>query len=439
MGNVKAQKKAAAAPPKKKASPTPVPDSAERRVEYVKLSDVVPADRNPKTHDIGEIQNSLRRAGFGEAPMRDDRTGKLVAGHGRLEALTKMKEAGEPPPSGVRIVGDEWAMPVQVGWASKNDREAEAYLLASNETTTRGGWDTKELSNVLRDLARESDGLLGTGFSGQAFDNLMKGLAPTPQEEKDKDEVPEVDAKDVYVQRGEIYRLGDHLIMCGSSVEATDVNQLMGKDLARMMLTDPPWNVAYEGKTKKKLTISNDDLGEDFAGFLALFCVESARVLEPGALVYVVMSTSEWPTVDRALRAGGFRWSDTIIWNKDSLVLSRGDYHKKYEPIWYGWKDGAARLKELKDRTQSNVWDVDRPTRSADHPTTKPVALLERALWNSSNARDVVYEPFSGSGSTLMACETTGRLCRAMELEPRFVQVAIERWQKYTGRAAEKL
>lgn len=159
---------------------------------------------------------------------------------------------------------------------------------------------------------------------------------------------------------------------------------------------------------------------------------------KPGAAIYMAMSAQEWPTIDRALRETGFHWSSTIIWSKDTLVLSRKDYHTQYEPIWYGWSGDGARLHPLRDRKQSDLRNIPRPKRSDEHPTMKPVELIARALRNSSSRKALVFEPFSGSGSTLIACEVTGRVCRAIELDPAYVQVAIERWERFTGRRHAK-
>jgi DNA modification methylase len=155
-------------------------------------------------------------------------------------------------------------------------------------------------------------------------------------------------------------------------------------------------------------------------------------------MLYLAMSAQEWPTIHGALTAAGFHWSSTIIWAKDSLVLSRKDYHTQYEPIWYGWNGEGPRLHPLEDRQQSDLWQIPRPKRSEEHPTMKPVELVERSITNSSTSGELVFEPFSGSGTTILACEKSGRRCRAIELEPKYVQVAIERWQSFTGRNAER-
>lgn len=401
------------------------------------IEDLQPAARNPKKHASQQVQKSIGRFGFTEPIVLDERTMRLVAGHGRREALLEMQKAGQEAPEGVRVEDGKWMAPVLRGWSSRSDTEAEAYLLASNRLTELGGWEETSLAQILAEL-EEMDALDGVGFDNDYITKLLDEAAPKVGA-TDPDDVPEVpEGKAVYVRAGDIYILGEHRIICGSSTERADVDRVMGGELASICWTDPPWNVAYgeANGSDKHTAIANDDLGDAFPGFCAAFCGEISRVLRQGAPVYMAMSAQEWPTIHGALVSMGMHWSSTIIWVKDSLVLSRKDYHTQYEPIWYGWKEGAARLVELEDRTQSDVWNIDRPKKSDEHPTMKPVELIVRSLKNSSKRGDIVFEPFSGSGSTLMACEQTGRRCRAIELEPKYVQVAIERWEAFTGKKA---
>jgi DNA modification methylase len=180
--------------------------------------------------------------------------------------------------------------------------------------------------------------------------------------------------------------------------------------------------------------ILNDNLHEnEWRDFVRQFCLNLKTNSVDGALIYLVMSAQEWPMVDANLRAAGFHWSSTIIWAKDRLVLSRKDYHTQYEPIWYGWNDSAARLKQVEDRKQSDVWFFDRPHNSDLHPTMKPVELIAKSLENSSEENSIVLDPFGGSGSTLIACEKTNRICHIMELDPHYVDVIARRYQKLTG------
>ena len=213
-----------------------------------------------------------------------------------------------------------------------------------------------------------------------------------------------------------------------------------------MVFTDPPWNVNYGAVDKgnamgyKPRTIKNDFMGtEEFRDFMynAFSCMSIAS--KPGAMTYVVMSAQEWGNAMLTLAQNDYHWSSTIIWNKDRLVLSRKDYHTKYEPIWYGWKEGESRLCPLEDRKQSDVWDFESPSRSDEHPTMKPVALVARAIQNSSHKGDAVLDLFGGSGTTLIACEQTGRKNFSMELDPKYVDVIVKRWENLTGEKAELL
>ncbi len=384
------------------------------------------------------IGSSISRFGYVEPIILDERTGRIVAGHGRRETLLRMRAAGEAPPTGVRAHNGDWLVPVVRGWTSKSDKDAEAYLLASNRHVELGGWDDSELAALLQDVELE-----GTGFSQDDLTGLLDRLAePTPLN-GDPDDVPEEpDAASVYVKPGDLFLLGKHhRILCGDSTKQEDVARVLDGKLADLCWTDPPWNVAY-GKSDhpsyRKREIRNDDLGAAFPGFCASFCAAIKSALKPGAALYMAMSAQEWPVIDAALRRAGFHWSATIIWAKDSLVLGRGDCHRQYEPIWYGWNADAPRLHPLEDRKQSDVWNIDRPKRSEEHPTMKPVELVTRAIRNSSSNGGLVFEPFSGSGTTIAACEQSNRGCRAIELEPKYVQVAITRWEQLTGRKATK-
>ena len=237
-----------------------------------------------------------------------------------------------------------------------------------------------------------------------------------------------------------------HRLMCGDSTKEEDVTKLMDGVKADMVFTDPPWNVNYgameEGNPQgyKPRTRLNDFMGtEDFKDFMlkSLNCMNKAS--KEGCMTYVVMSAQEWGNMMLTLAENEYHWSSTIIWNKDHLVLSRKDYHTKYEPIWYGWKEGSARLCPLEDRKQSDVWDFDRPTKSEEHPTMKPIALVAQAINNSSKKGNIILDLFGGSGTTLIASEQTNRKCRMMELDPHYVDVIIQRWETFTGKKAIKI
>jgi DNA modification methylase len=409
----------------------------ELHIEYIPLAQLQVAARNPKKHAIGPLGSSISRFGYVEPIVLDERTQRMVAGHGRRETLLKMHAEGEAPPAGVRQADGDWLVPVVRGWSSKSDKDAEAYLIASNRHVELGGWDDSALAALLQDIDLE-----GTGFTQDDLTALLNEVAEPELLLGDPDDVPEEpDDSDVYVERGDLYILGKHRILCGDSTLPEDIKRLMAGELADLCWTDPPWNVAY-GKSNhpsyRKREIANDNLGEAFPGFCAAFCAGIKDATKPGAALYMAMSAQEWPTIDAALRHAGFHWSATIIWAKDSLVLGRGDYHRQYEPIWYGWNADAARLSPLEDRKQSDLWNIARPKRSEEHPTMKLIELVVRSIQNSSSHGNLVFDAFSGSGTTILACEQTHRGCRTIELEPKYVQVAIERWEKLTGKKAVK-
>lgn len=309
------------------------------------------------------------------------------------------------------------------------EEQIKAFRLADNKVGEIAEWDFDL-------LGEELDSIFDIDMSGFGFD-----LTEEEEAEIIEDEVPEppVEPK---AKLGDIYQLGRHRLMCGDSTDKECVERLMGGERAELGFTDPPWNVNY-GAVKednaqgyKPRTILNDFMGtEDFKEFMnkAFACFNLAQ--KDGAMTYVVMSAQEWGNMMLTLASNNYHWSSTIIWNKDSLVLSRKDYHTKYEPIWYGWKEGT-RLCPLEDRKQSDVWDVPRPKKSEEHPTMKPVELVARAIQNSSKQGNIVIDLFGGSGTTLIAAEQTGRRCRMMELDPKYVDVIIERWENFTGEKA---
>ena len=256
----------------------------------------------------------------------------------------------------------------------------------------------------------------------------------------DDDEIPELEEQHLS-KLGDVWIMGNHRLMCGDSTKTEDVSLLMNDIKADMVFTDPPWNVNYgsdtaDGKYKER-TILNDFMGtEDFKIFMDSTFKQMNEHSKKGCPTYVVMSAQEWGNMMLTLTMNEYHWSSTIIWNKSSLVLSRKDYHTKYEPIWYGWLEGEARLCPLEDRKQSDVWDFDKPSRSELHPTTKPVELIERAVNNSSKQNNYVLDLFGGSGSTMIACEKTNRKNMTMELDPKYVDVIVKRWQDFSGKEA---
>jgi len=313
-----------------------------------------------------------------------------------------------------------------------------------NKSAEYASWNYGLLTKEITDLLESDYDLEYTGFTDveledMGFDMNLESFVEEPQSEEDA--IPEIKEDEPPISKmGDVWILGNHRLCCGDSTSIDDVEKLMNKERADMIFTDPPWNVNYgatDHPTWKQRTILNDHMQEDeWADFVMGFCTSLKIASKGGCMTYLVMSAQEWAIVDKTLRDAGFHWSSTIIWAKDALVISRKDYHTQYEPIWYGWNADESRLSPLLDRKQSDVWEVPRPRISKLHPTTKPIELVERAINNSTQRTNLVLDLFLGSGSTLIAAEKTGRRCYGMELDPKYADVIVERWQNYTGNNA---
>lgn len=390
----------------------------EMNIVYLKPGELTPYPANAKKHPVDQVQhiaNSIREFGFRQ-PIVVDADNVVVIGHGRLLAAKKLGLDSVPV-----VRADDLT-----------DEQIRALRLADNKTN-ESEWDFAELEAELAELSIDFD------MKEFGFDDVQTTETDnTEVEEDDYDPDEPVEPK---AKLGDIYQLGQHRLMCGDSTDINAVERLMDGKKARMVFTDPPWNVNYGAEENhpswKPRTILNDFMGtEDFKQFMnsAFHCMNT--VSEPGCMTYVVMSAQEWGNMMLTLASNDYHWSSTIIWNKDQLVLSRKDYHTKYEPIWYGWKDGSARLHPLDDRKQCDVWDFERPKVSIEHPTMKPVALVAQAIKNSSNIGDDILDLFGRSGTTLIAAEQLDRRCHMMELDPHYVDVIIARWEKLTGQEA---
>lgn len=394
----------------------------------VSVEEINPNPRNPNHHPEEQIEllAKIIKAQGWRAPITvSTRSGFIVKGHGRLMAA--------------QFAG---LSHVPVDYQHYDSDEAElADLIADNRIAELSDIDNKMLADLFADIDTGALDFDLTGYTEDEYRDIMTALSESIHKEelKDPDAVPEA-PKIPVSKRGDIWLLGKHRLMCGDSTDKKCVELLMGGDKADMGFTDPPWNVNYgavksgNAQGHKPRTILNDFMGtEDFKDFMfnVFSCLNFAQ--KDGAMTYVVMSAQEWGNMMLTLAQNNYHWSSTIIWNKDSLVLSRKDYHTKYEPIWYGWKEGN-RLCPLKDRKQSDVWDIPRPKKSEEHPTMKPVELVVRAINNSSKWNDVVIDLFGGSGTTLIASEQTERRCRMMELDPKYCDVIVKRYLNTTGK-----
>lgn len=430
-----------------------MPDTLRMRA----VSELLPYARNARTHSpaqVSQIAASMKEFGFTNPILVAGND--ILAGHGRVMAASQLGLMQVP------TIDLSHLSPVQ----------RKAYILADNKLALNAGWDLEMLKLELVDLDAAGFDLGVTGFSDQELGELM---LPDPEEnDKDPDAVPDAPAVPHSVP-GDVWILGPHRIMCGDSCSPDAWAKLMQGEKADCVWTDPPYNVAYESKLAG--SIKNDDMGDaQFRQFLidAHNCL--ASVMKPGAAIYVAHADTEGLNFRAAFNAAGLKLSGCLIWRKDSLVLGRSDYQWQHEPILYGWKPGSAH-KWYGGRKNTTVVDLgsdspfvrqedgsyaitvgdkvlrvsgdavlsespssviyhEKPKRSSEHPTMKPVALVERLLKHNARAGDLVVDAFSGSGTTLMAADRLGMVARVMELDPKFVDVCVKRWQEYTGRKA---
>ena len=395
------------------------------KLEYRSVEALIPYARNAKQHpdaQVAQIAASIREFGWG-APILVDGNNNVIAGHGRLLAARKLGMAEVPV----------------VSMDHLTDTQRRALILADNKIGENASWEDELLGIELSELKDAGFDLELTGFSTEEWEALIAGEETDKEGLTDEDAVPEV--VETISKPGDLWVLGEHKLLCGDATKLDDYKRLLGDELVDMTFTDPPYNVNYANTAKDKMRgknrpILNDNLGDGFEQFLKDACA-NILVYTKGA-VYMAMSSSELDTLQNAFRASGGRWSTFIIWAKNTFTLGRADYQRQYEPILYGWKDGNDHY-WCGARDQGDVWNVKKPAKNDLHPTMKPVELVERAIRNSSKTRDLVLDPFGGSGSTLIACEKAGRRARLIELDPKYVDVIVKRWEEYTGNQASRL
>jgi DNA modification methylase len=384
------------------------------------LDRLIPHARNARTHSeaqVAQIAGSIAEFGFVNPVLVGD-DGVLVAGHGRILAARKLGLAEVPV----------------IVLAHLTPTQRRALMIADNQIALNAGWNEEMLAAELTALREEAFDLDLLGFDDADLDRL---LAENVDAQEAVDEAPEPPA-DPVSRPGDIWVCGEHRVLCGDATVLSDVETLLGGELADMAFTDPPYNVNYANSAKDKLRgknrpILNDALGDAFGAFLYDACVNLLTVTKGG--VYICMSSSELDALQKAFRAAGGKWSTFVIWAKNTFTLGRADYQRQYEPILYGWKDGTDHY-WCGARDQGDVWFFDKPVKNDLHPTMKPVALVERAIRNSSKSRDIVLDLFGGSGTTMIAAERAGRRARLVELDPRYVDVIVRRWQETTGGSA---
>ena len=390
-------------------------DCSHDRVEP--LHKIVPNPKNNNKHtseQIDRLAKIIDYQGQRSPIVVSSRSGFIVKGHARLQALQKLG-------------WDRAAVDYQ-----EYESEAQEYadMTADNEIARWAELDQVQLKEDLGDINFDLDmDLLGIeDYSDIEIEEL------DPQ--CDEDKVPEV-KHDPITKKGDVWLLGDHRVMCGDSTVIDDVDKLMSGSFCDLVITDPPYNIDYEGKTKDALTIKNDNMDKDsFYEFLFDAFTNYYSIMNDGAGIYVFHADTEGVNFRTSFVDAGIKLSQVLIWNKNCMVMGRNDYHWKHEPILYGWKEGSAH-KWFSDRKQVSVWDFKRPVASKLHPTMKPVELLEYPITNSTQgSNNIVADLFLGSGSTLIACEKTNRKCFGMELDEHYCDVIVKRWQEYTGKEA---
>ena len=386
---------------------------------------LVPYARNARTHSeeqVAQIAASIVEFGFTN-PILAGSDGVIVAGHGRLAAAQKLGLDTVP------VVVLDHLTPTQ----------RRALIIADNRIAENAGWDDAMLRIELQSLQEDGFNLDITGFDADALAELMAGEETTVDGNTDEDAVPEVSETPIS-RPGDIWVLGEHRLLCGDSTVAESYDRLMQGEPADMVFTDPPYNVDYANSAKDKMRgtdrpILNDNLGDGFYDFL--LAALTPMLQHCAGATYIAMSSSELDTLQQAFRAAGGKWSTFIIWAKHTFTLGRADYQRQYEPILYGWPEGQNRH-WCGDRDQSDVWAIKKPQKNDLHPTMKPVELVERALRNSSRPGDTVLDPFGGSGTTVIAAEKSGRKARMIELDPKYCDVIVRRWQDFSGHQARR-
>ena len=405
-------------------------------IEMKSVEELIPYSKNARTHSesqIAQIANSIIEFGFTNPVLIDGDKG-IIAGHGRLMAAKKLNLSQIPV-----VILDHLS-----------EAQKRAYIIADNKLAENAGWDEEILANELQDLKEENFDLDLIGFEDQELEKLFTNLYENG-EQKEEENIPETEENPIS-KSGDIWILGNHKLICGDSCKIETYQLLLENELADMTFTDPPYNVDYGNTMKDNLigkknsktgkeyknasgqrTILNDNLGNDFPKFL-FDCCSNILALTKGAC-YICMSSSELHSLQKSFRDAGGKWSTFIVWAKNHFTLGRSDYQRQYEPILYGWKEQNDHY-WCGDRNQSDVWYFNKPNKSDLHPTMKPVELCKKAILNSSKTDDIVLDPFGGSGSTLIAAEQAKRRCRMIELDQKYVDVIIKRWQNLTNKKA---
>lgn len=385
-------------------------------IEKIKVEQLIPADYNPRKDlqpgdsEYEKIKRSLEEFGYVDPVIWNKTTGRVVGGHQRLKVLASM---GRTEVECVVVELDE--------------EKEKALNVALNKIS--GDWDKEKLAVLMTDLDVADFDVSLTGFDAAEIDDLFKDTLRDGVEDDDFDVEEELQNPPITMQ-GDVWFLGRHRLVCGDSTKKETFDKLMKDKKANLVVTDPPYNVDYEGSAGK---IKNDNMNNDtFYQFLLDAFKNTEDALAKDGSIYVFHADTEGLNFRRAFEEAGFYLSGTCIWKKQSLVLGRSPYQWKHEPILFGWKKNG-RHRWYSDRKQSTIWEFDKPKRNADHPTMKPIALIAYPIMNSSLTNSIVLDPFGGSGSTLIASEQTDRICYMIELDEKFCDVIAKRYIEQVG------
>lgn len=386
-----------------------------RKIEIEKLKPAAynpRKDLKPEDSEYKKIKRSMTEYGCVE-PIIINSDMTVIGGHQRLKVLIELgyKE-------------------IECVILNLDKSKEKALNIALNKIS--GEWDNHKLEELLDELNRTDINMDITGFSFDEVDEILKDINGSKDDNFDIDSVYE-EIEEVITKPGDIWILGNHKLMCGDSTKQEDVNKLMDNNLANLLLTDPPYNVDYEGSAGK---IKNDNMSDNqFYEFLKKVFENMYSVTKEGASIYVFHADTEGLNFRKALKDAGYKLAECLIWKKDCFVMGRQDYQWQHEPILYGWKEGAAHY-FINDRTQSTLLEFDRPKQSTLHPTMKPIDLIAKLIKNSSKENDIILDLFGGSGSTIIAAEQLNRNCYTMELDPKYYDVIVKRWETLTNKEA---
>lgn len=390
------------------------------QMELVPTDKLIPYVNNARTHSaeqVNKLRASLREFGFIN-PVIVDKDLNVIAGHGRILAAKEEKIPEVPC--------------VYVDYLT--EAQKKAYILADNRMAMDAGWDEELLRVEIEALQAEAFDVSLTGFDEKEISDLFKDADGTGAEDDDFDLSAALEQA-AFVEQGDVWTVGRHRMMCGDATVAEDVQKLMDGKKANLILTDPPYGVSFQ--SADGLSIQNDSIkGEEFYQFLLKAMQNMVSVLEPGGAAYVFHADTEGLNFRRAFVDAGLHLAGCCIWVKNSLVLGRSDYQWQHEPVLYGFlKNGKHSW--YSDRKQTTIWNFDKPKRNKNHPTSKPLDLLAYPIGNSTQANAIVLDTFGGSGSTLMACEQTNRICYTMELDPKYASVILRRYVEDGGNPDE--